>query len=168
MGGGFRQVVVDPVMVARSGAKLLDEDTIEMIIHRLLPIALLITPNRYEAQILVQREITTIDDMHQAAEELHKKTGTAILIKGGGMDATIKGTDVYCDGKRMEVLSTPTIDTIHTHGTGCTLSAAIAANLALGHALFDAVKLAKDYVTKAIGHSLTIGSGQGPVGTSSH
>lgn len=164
VGGGFRQIVVDPVMVARSGAKLLDEDTIEMIIHRLLPIALLITPNRYEAQILVQREITTIDDMHQAAEELHKKTGTAVLIKGGGMDATIKGTDVYCDGKRMEVLSTPTIDTIHTHGTGCTLSAAIAANLALGRALFDAVKLAKDYVTKAIGHSLTIGSGQGPVG----
>lgn len=164
VGRGWRQVVVDPVMVSRTGAKLLQDDAIEAITHRLLPLALLITPNRYEAQLLTQKEIKTIEAMQSAAEEIHKQTKTAVLVKGGGMEAPIKGTDVYFDGDRMELLPQEAIPTPHTHGTGCTLSAAIVANLALGYPLLEAVKRAKDYVTKAIGHSLALGGGQGPVG----
>ncbi|MCS6959729.1 MAG: bifunctional hydroxymethylpyrimidine kinase/phosphomethylpyrimidine kinase [Pseudanabaenaceae cyanobacterium SKYGB_i_bin29] len=164
VGQGWRQVVVDPVMVSRTGAKLLDEEAIDSITHRLLPLALLITPNRYEAQLLTGRDINGIDDMQFVAEEIHKKTKTAVLVKGGGMTVPIKGTDVYFDGEKMELFPQEAIPTPHTHGTGCTLSAAIVANLALGFSLLEAVKKGKAYVTKAIEHSLTIGRGQGPVG----
>jgi hydroxymethylpyrimidine/phosphomethylpyrimidine kinase len=164
VGMGFSRVVVDPVMVSRTGAKLLDEEAIGAIKTKLLPLALLITPNRYEAQLLTNQAITTIDDMRRAAEEIYKMTGARVLLKGGGMEKPLKGTDVYFDGERMEVLTAKPIDTLHTHGTGCTLSAAIAANLALGYSLWEAINRGKDYVTQAIGHSLAIGRGQGPVG----
>jgi hydroxymethylpyrimidine/phosphomethylpyrimidine kinase len=164
VGIGFRLVVVDPVMVSRTGAKLLDEEAIGAIKTKLLPLALLITPNRYEAQLLTNQAITTIDDMRRAAEEIYKMTGARVLLKGGGMEKPLKGTDVYFDGERLEVLTAKPIDTIHTHGTGCTLSAAITANLALGHSLFESVQRGKNYVSQAIGSSLAIGRGQGPVG----
>lgn len=164
VGMGFRRVVIDPVMVSRTGAKLLDEEAIGAIKERLLPLALLITPNRYEAQLLTKQAITTIDDMKKATEAIYKTTRARVLLKGGGMEIPHKGTDVYFDGDRMEVLTTQPIDTPHTHGTGCTLSAAITANLALGYALFESVQKGKEFVTQAIGCSLPIGRGQGPVG----
>jgi hydroxymethylpyrimidine/phosphomethylpyrimidine kinase len=88
----------------------------------------------------------------------------AVLVKGGGMSGNLRGVDVWFDGKQLETLKTATVDTGNTHGTGCTLSAAIAANLALGKDLLAAVRLAKDYVTNALKYALDIGAGQGPVG----
>ncbi|MEB3211204.1 MAG: bifunctional hydroxymethylpyrimidine kinase/phosphomethylpyrimidine kinase [Leptolyngbyaceae bacterium] len=158
------QLVVDPVMVSRSGAQLISDDAIATLIQDLIPLALILTPNRYEAQILSKTEIHTLDDMIAAAKTIHALGSAVVLVKGGGMTNDLKGVDVYVDGDRLEVLKTECIDTPNTHGTGCTLSAAIAANLALGHDTFSAVTQAKNYVTQALQHSLAIGSGQGPVG----
>ena len=158
-------LVVDPVMVSRTGAQLIADEAIALLCTDLLPKASLITPNRYEAQILADLEIHTLDDMKQAAERiLQQYQPGAVLVKGGGMTGDLRGVDVFTDGTRLEVLQTQTVDTTDTHGTGCTLSAAIAANLALGHDLFSAVQRGKEYVTQALQHSLRIGHGQGPVG----
>ncbi len=157
-------LVVDPVMVSRSGAQLIDDAAIATLTHALVPLALVLTPNRYEAQILGNMEIHTLDDMKAAAKVIHALGSKAVMVKGGGMPGELKGVDVYWDGDRLDILKTACVETPHTHGTGCTLSAAIAANLALGCDSFAAVTAAKDYVTHAIQHSLSIGSGQGPVG----
>jgi hydroxymethylpyrimidine/phosphomethylpyrimidine kinase len=157
-------LVVDPVMVSRAGAQLIDDAAIATLTHELVPLALVLTPNRYEAQILGSMEIHTLDDMKTAAKAIHVLGSEAVLVKGGGMPGELRGVDVYCDGDRLDVLKTECVDTPNTHGTGCTLSAAIAANLALGLNTFSAVTQAKDYVTQALLHSLSIGGGQGPVG----
>lgn len=157
-------VVVDPVMVSRTGAQLIDDDAIATLTRRLIPQAYILTPNRYEAQLLSGLEISTLADMEAAARRIHQLGPTAVLVKGGGMADALRGTDVWFDGRETAVLATEIVDTIHTHGTGCTLSAAIAANLALGKAPLAAVKDAKDYVTSALKHALAIGKGQGPVG----
>ncbi|MEM9450897.1 MAG: bifunctional hydroxymethylpyrimidine kinase/phosphomethylpyrimidine kinase [Cyanobacteria bacterium P01_E01_bin.6] len=158
------QLVVDPVMVSRAGAQLISDDAIATLIQRLIPHALVLTPNRYEAQILSTLEIQSLDDMVAAAKAIHALGCNVVLVKGGGMDGDLRGVDVYFDGDRLDILKTHCVDTPNTHGTGCTLSAAIAANLALGHNTFTAVNQAKQYVTQALQHSLAIGSGQGPVG----
>lgn len=161
---GCGNVVVDPVMVSRVGAKLLDDDAIHAMGDLLLPIAAIATPNRYEAQILAEMEIHTLADMQAAAQKIYKLGARSVLIKGGGMTGDLKAVDVWFDGDRLETLQTEAIDTIHTHGTGCTLSAAIAANLALGKPNLQAVQDAKVYVTTALKYALAIGKGQGPVG----
>jgi hydroxymethylpyrimidine/phosphomethylpyrimidine kinase len=161
---GFANVVVDPVMVSRTGAQLIDDDAIQSMTQLLLPLAAIATPNRYEAQILTGMEIATLEDMQQAARKILSLGVKAVLVKGGGMSGELRGVDVWCEDGRIEVLRTETVETTHTHGTGCTLSAAIAANLALGKPKLVAVKDAKDYVTQALKHSLAIGQGQGPVG----
>ncbi|NJK99745.1 MAG: bifunctional hydroxymethylpyrimidine kinase/phosphomethylpyrimidine kinase [Spirulinaceae cyanobacterium SM2_1_0] len=160
----LQPLVVDPVMVSRTGAQLLDDTAIAALRDELLPLATVVTPNRYEAQILSQREITTLADMEAAARSIYDQGVPAVLIKGGGLRGELCGVDVWFAGDRPEILKTAYIDTPHTHGTGCTLSAAIAANLALGTDLFPAVQRAKLYVTQALEHSLAIGSGSGPVG----
>jgi len=158
-------LVVDPVMVSRTGAQLIADEAIALLCTDLLPKASLITPNRYEAQILADLDIHTLEDMKQASERiLQKYQPGAVLVKGGGMTGDLRGVDVFTDGTQLLVLQTQTVDTTDTHGTGCTLSAAIAANLALGHDLFSAVQRGKEYVTHALQHSLRIGHGQGPVG----
>lgn len=157
-------VVVDPVMVSRTGAQLIDDGAIATLRSRLIPLAAILTPNRYEAQILADMEIHTLEDMHMAARRIAELGPKAVLVKGGSMEGQLRGVDVMLVGDRLETLRTATIDTGDTHGTGCTLSAAIAANLALGYDLSDAVRLAKDYVTHALKHALRIGQGQGPVG----
>jgi hydroxymethylpyrimidine/phosphomethylpyrimidine kinase len=157
-------LVVDPVMVSRTGAQLLDDDAVVTLRQRLIPLATILTPNRYEAQMLSGLEIHTLDDMQAAAAKILQLGAQSVLVKGGGMTGEWRGVDVWLDGDRLEVLRTETIDTTDTHGTGCTLSAAIAANLALGVERFSAVKLAKQYVTEALHHALRIGQGQGPVG----
>jgi hydroxymethylpyrimidine/phosphomethylpyrimidine kinase len=157
-------VVVDPVMVSRTGAQLIDDGAIATLTKTLLPQARIVTPNRYEAQLLSGLEISTLADMTAAARKIYQLGPAAVLVKGGGMAATLRGTDVWFDGQAVVVLTTEIVETIHTHGTGCTLSAAIAANLALGQDSLAAVKAAKTYVTSALKHALAIGQGQGPVG----
>ena len=157
-------LVVDPVMVSRAGAKLLDDDAIGAMRDRMLPLADVLTPNRYEAQILAGMEISTVDRMKAAATEIRKLGPKAVLIKGGGVGGAAKGTDVWFDGDRLELLTTTPINTSNTHGTGCTLSAAIAAHLAQDFSPFDAAHRSKRFVTRAIANALAIGHGQGPIG----
>ncbi|MDX2097472.1 MAG: bifunctional hydroxymethylpyrimidine kinase/phosphomethylpyrimidine kinase [Leptolyngbyaceae cyanobacterium bins.59] len=157
-------LVVDPVMVSRTGAQLIDDGAITALRAKLIPQARIVTPNRYEAQILSGWEVTTLEAMQEAAKAIYQLGPKAVLVKGGGMADALKGVDVWFDGKTLDVLTTEQVDTPHTHGTGCTLSAAIAANLAMGQDLLTAVRQAKLYVTTALHYSLAIGHGQGPVG----
>lgn len=157
-------LVVDPVMVSRSGDQLIDDGAIAFLQDVLIPMAAVVTPNRFEAKILSGLEIASVDDMRSAAEKIHSLGAKAVLVKGGGMKGDLRGIDVWFDGTRLDVLKTENVDTLNTHGTGCTLSAAISANLALGKDLFTAVTLAKNYVTTALKYALDIGEGQGPVG----
>lgn len=156
--------VIDPVMVSRTGAQLIDDDAIATLRQQLIPLATVLTPNRYEAEILSGLSIETQTDMEAAAQKIHTLGPQAVLVKGGGFTGDLRGLDVWYDGERLEILQTETVETQHTHGTGCTLSAAIAANLALGHPSLAATQNAKTYVTEALKHALPIGSGQGPVG----
>ncbi|MFS8905711.1 bifunctional hydroxymethylpyrimidine kinase/phosphomethylpyrimidine kinase [Synechococcus sp. O70.2] len=160
----LQPLVVDPVMVSRTGAKLLAEEAIQAIRERLIPLAQVVTPNRYEAQILAGMELQSLADMETAARRIHALGCKAVLVKGGGMPGELQGVDVWFDGERLEVLKSKRIPTRHTHGTGCTLSAAIAAQLAWGKDPLTATLLAKAYVTEALRHPLAIGAGQGPVG----
>lgn len=155
--------VIDPVMVSRTGAQLIDEDAIAAL-KQLIPIATVLTPNRYEAELLSGQSIETLDDMQMAAQAIYDLGANAVMVKGGGFEGDLRGIDVWYDGDTLTKLTTRCIDTPDTHGTGCTLSASIAANLALGHSALESAKRAKDYVTKALDYSLRIGSGQGPVG----
>jgi hydroxymethylpyrimidine/phosphomethylpyrimidine kinase len=161
---GLTQLVVDPVMVSRTGAVLIDEGAIATLTHELIPQALILTPNRYEAQLLSGIPIETLEDMKTAADIIRTLGCQSVVVKGGGMAGELRGVDVFWDGDRLEVLTMGQVDTTDTHGTGCTLSAAIAANLALGLDPFQAVQAAKNYVTTALKYALRIGKGQGPVG----
>jgi hydroxymethylpyrimidine/phosphomethylpyrimidine kinase len=161
---GLSTLVVDPVMVSRTGVQLIDNDAINALRTQLIPLATILTPNRYEAQMLSGLQINSLEDMQIAAQRIHKLGSAAVLVKGGNMAGELRGVDVWFDGDRLEVIKTETVDTANTHGTGCTLSAAIVANLTLGQAPFTSVKSAKTYVTKALHHALCIGRGQGPVG----
>lgn len=161
---GLNDLVVDPVMVSRTGAQLIDDDAVAALRDILIPLATIVTPNRYESQILSGLEIYTLDDMRAAAQRIYHLGAKAVLVKGGGMTGNLRGVDVWFDGRQLTTLATSSVETKNTHGTGCTLSSAIAANLALGQAPLAAVRLAKDYVTTALKHSLDIGQGSGPVG----
>jgi len=157
-------LVVDPVMVSRTGAQLIDDAAIATLKAALIPHATILTPNRYEAQILSNLDIQTLEDMQTAAQCIHELGANAVLVKGGGMQGELRGVDVWFDGQQLETLVAKPVDTNNTHGTGCTLSAAIAANLALGYDPLAATRRAKDYVTYALNYALAIGQGQGPVG----
>ncbi len=161
----LKQLVVDPVMVSRTGVQLIDQAAIASLQNQLIPQALIVTPNRYEAQLLSGLTINNLDQLKQAAIEIHRSSGVkVVLAKGGGLAGNEQGVDVWYDGQELKILSAKTINTKNTHGTGCTLSAAICANLALGKDLWSAVVDAKKYVTSTIEHSLDIGAGNGPVG----
>lgn len=160
----LKNLVVDPVMVSRTGAQLIDDDAVTTLRDRLIPQAAIVTPNRYEAQLLTGIEIHSLEQMQQAAKKIYELGVTAVLVKGGGMTGELRGVDVWFDGSGLQILRTQAIDTPSTHGTGCTLAAAITANLALGYPAFTAVVNAKEYVTQALGYALAIGQGQGPVG----
>jgi hydroxymethylpyrimidine/phosphomethylpyrimidine kinase len=155
-------LVVDPVMVSRAGARLIDEAAVSALREQLLPLATLLTPNRHEARLLAAMEIHTLEDMQEAARRIHRQGPRAVLVKGGGMPGALCGTDVWFDGERMEVLRAPVVETRNTHGTGCTLSAAITAHLAHGEEVLSATRRAKDYVTAALRHPLAVGRGNGP------
>ncbi|MDA0267790.1 MAG: bifunctional hydroxymethylpyrimidine kinase/phosphomethylpyrimidine kinase [Cyanobacteria bacterium] len=157
-------VVVDPVMVSRAGAQLIDDAAIDTLRTRLLPLAKILTPNRYEAEMLAGQPISSLGDMEQAARKIYQLGPQGVLVKGGGMTGELLGVDVWFDGSETQVVKTETVETNDTHGTGCTLAAAIAANLALGQNALEAIHGAKSYATQALKHSLRIGKGQGPVG----
>jgi hydroxymethylpyrimidine/phosphomethylpyrimidine kinase len=161
---GLANLVADPVMVSRTGARLMDDDAVATLRNALLPLAAIVTPNRYEAQLLSGLQIHTLDDMRAAAQQIHRLGAKAVLVKGGSMEGSLRGVDVWFDGHKLETLKTSVVDTANTHGSGCTLSAAAAANLALGKDPLSAIKQAKEYVTAALAHSLSIGSGSGPLG----
>jgi len=158
---GISQVVVDPVMVATSGDLLLREDAIEAVKRALLPVALVVTPNRREAEVLAGMEIQSEDDVLEASRRIHALGPRYVLIKGG--HATGDAVDYLFDGHEMRGFLAPRIETENTHGTGCTLSAAIAAYLALGRGVVEAVSGAKEYVTEALRHAYSLGKGHGPV-----
>lgn len=161
---GLTRLVVDPVMVSRTGAQLIANEAIATLRDCLIPQALIVTPNRYEAQILSELEIHSLEDMQNAARNIYYLGAKHVLVKGGSMAGDLRGVDVWFDGEDFQVFQTTMVDTQHTHGTGCTLSSAIAANLALGKSPWEAALAGKNYVTEALKHSLAIGSGTGPVG----
>jgi hydroxymethylpyrimidine/phosphomethylpyrimidine kinase len=158
------QLVVDPVMVSRAGAQLIDDAAIATLRDHLLPMATIVTPNRYEAQLLSGLEINSLEAMQQAAQLIAQLGPRAVVVKGGGMVGDLQGVDVWWDGTHLEVLRTERVKTPNTHGTGCTLAAAITANLARGQEPWSATQQAKQYVSMALKAALSIGQGQGPLG----
>jgi hydroxymethylpyrimidine/phosphomethylpyrimidine kinase len=159
---GLKNVVVDPVMVAKSGDPLLSEDARSTIKEYLLPHAHVITPNRFEAEVLVGKKLENLDDFKEAAKHLKDFGCDWVVVKGGHLPHSENAIDVAFDGTDYFELSSPFIDTKNTHGTGCTFSSAIAAGLAKGYKTFEAVDKAKKYITQAIANSLSIGHGHGP------
>src|SRR5207253_10642241 len=159
----FRNYVLDPVMVATSGDTLLERDAIDVIRSELIPQASLVTPNLHEAAILTGEKIQDEDGMARAAESIVGEMGAqAVLIKGGHLDASDRVVDILYDGD-VRAFRGKRIDTTNTHGMGCTLSAAIVAQLANGESVHAAVRRAIDYVHNAIATAPGLGSGHGPL-----
>jgi hydroxymethylpyrimidine/phosphomethylpyrimidine kinase len=156
-------VVLDTVMVAKGGARLLDDEAVAVIRERLLPLATVITPNVPEAEALTGLTIHTVDDLRRAARRLVELGARAALVKGGHLESG-PAIDVLADGATMIELSAARVPGRHTHGTGCTFSSAIAARLAHGDDLATAAHAAKAYITGAILHAPGLGQGHGPVG----
>ncbi|MGV2048650.1 bifunctional hydroxymethylpyrimidine kinase/phosphomethylpyrimidine kinase [Agrobacterium sp. 22-209-1] len=163
--GQSQPVVLDPVMVATSGDRLLHEDAIETLRRDLLPLATIVTPNLPEAALLTGTSMAKTDTEIAQQAELILKAGTkAVLIKGGHGDGPESTDYLFADGA-MQALSAPRVETKNDHGTGCTLAAAITAHLAKGYELREAVELSKDYLNGALdaGRGLAVGNGRGPV-----
>ena len=164
---GLKNLVVDPVMVATSGAKLISDEAIETLKKELLPLATVITPNIPEAEVLYGQKISSEKDMEEAAKKIHEAFGCAVLLKGGHSlnDANDFLYPVKEDDKRPEGVwfKGKKIDNPNTHGTGCTLSSAIASNLAKGLSLEESVRKAKDYISGALEAMLNLGKGSGPL-----
>lgn len=154
-------LVVDPVMVASTGAPLLESDAIELLKQRLLPLATVLTPNIPEATTLTGREIASIRDMEIAAQALHDAGAQVVVIKGGHLEGE-HAIDIVYDGDKLLRLSYKRSSQRHTHGTGCIFSAAIAADLAKGATALDAIETAKAFTATAIEHGMEIGRGIGP------
>ena len=157
----IERLVVDPVMVAKAGARLLRADAVQALVSELLPLALVLTPNLPEAEVLVGRSLTTEAEIRQAARDIVGMGARSVLMKGGHREGD--AIDVLFDGHDFHTFASERFDTPNTHGTGCTFSAAIAAGLASGMDLVEAVGLAKRYVTEAIRHARPLGGGHGPV-----
>jgi hydroxymethylpyrimidine/phosphomethylpyrimidine kinase len=154
-------IVVDPVMVATSGSRLLCDEAMEALITRLLPIGTVITPNIPEAEALCGFEIQNETDMIKAAEKISNTVSGAILIKGGHFEST--ANDLLYYAEKSYWFKSERIDNSNTHGTGCTLSSAIACNLANGYTLEESISNAKEYITGALKAGLNLGQGNGPL-----
>ena len=158
---GVQRLVVDPVMIAKSGAALLREDAIGSLRTRLIPMAMVVTPNIPEAEALTETTIVSDADVRRAAEAIVGMGARSVVVKGGHREGP--ATDLFYDGSEFREFTAPRFDTVNTHGTGCTFASAVAAGLARGMVVTDAVSLAKDYVTEGIRHSFSIGKGHGPL-----
>ena len=154
------KIVLDPVMISTSGYSLLSTDAKDTLINELFPLAELITPNLPEAEDILGCEIKTVEEMKEAAKKLMELGPKAVLVKGGHLEHD--ATDLLYDGKEFILLPQEKINTVNTHGTGCTLSSAIAANLAKGKSIKDSVIEGKKYITNAIKHGFELGHGVGP------
>jgi hydroxymethylpyrimidine/phosphomethylpyrimidine kinase len=154
-------LVVDPVMIAKGGARLLRENAVEALRTWLLPLAAVLTPNLPEVEVLLRRRVMTLDDRRQAARDLLALGPSAVVVKGGHAEGD--AVDIFWDGTTWEELSAPRIATANTHGSGCVFSAAIAAGLASGLDPLTATRAAKEFITGAIEFSLELGHGHGPV-----
>ena len=154
-------IVVDPVMIAKSGDALLQPDAVAALRTHLLPLATVVTPNLPEAETLTGSSLQTAAALRQAAEQIVGMGARSVVIKGGHRAGP--AADLFYDGVNFQEFTAPRIDTKNTHGTGCTFAAAIAAGLAQGKTLAAAVAQAKDYVTAAIQHSYPLGQGHGPL-----
>ncbi len=155
-------IVIDPVMIAKSGARLLREDAVNTLIEKLIPLATVITPNAREAEALAGTEIKDVDDQKKAAEKISSLGPKAVVIKGGHVNGREAVDILYYQGE-FKIYVEERIDTKNTHGTGCTFASAIAAQLAKGYSIPEAVQTAKEFVTSSIKYSLAIGGGHGPV-----
>lgn len=157
----LKNIVLDPVMVSTSKSKLLEDNAISTLIKDLFPLATIITPNIYEAELLSNIKINNSEDMQKSAEIISKFTNSAILIKGGH---SINDSNdlLYYNGK-FTWFKGNRVDNPNTHGTGCTLSSAIASNLAKGYNIVESIKLAKDYITCCLNFQLNLGKGSGPL-----
>lgn len=162
-----KNLVLDPVMISKSGYSLLKPESKSALIKKLIPLAYVITPNVPEALEIISEvtsekvEIKTIEDMEFAAREIYKLGCKNVFLKGGHMEGNT-AVDILYDGENIYKFYAERINTKNTHGTGCTISSAIASNLALGFSIEESIKRAKDYITTAIIHSLDIGHGVGP------
>jgi hydroxymethylpyrimidine/phosphomethylpyrimidine kinase len=159
---GIRNLVVDPVFVSKHGNRLLEADAVRTLCGRILPLAAIVTPNLAEASALAGIPVASRADMREAATIILGLGAGAVLVKGGHLEGDV-AEDLFSDGTREEWIAIGRIDTPHTHGTGCTLSAAIAAHLAMGEEPLEAARAGKAFVTEAIRHALAIGGGIGPV-----
>jgi hydroxymethylpyrimidine kinase/phosphomethylpyrimidine kinase len=155
-------LVVDPVFVAKSRDRLLADDAVDALKEGILPLAAVLTPNLFEASGILGEEVTTLDEMRDAARALHTLGPRSVLVKGGHLSGD-DAIDVFFDGADIVEVEGRRFETEDTHGTGCVLSAAIAARLAHGDTVLDAVRFAKTFVGGAIEHGLRIGKGYGPV-----
>lgn len=160
----IEKLVVDPVMVSTGGDELISGKARESLVRELFPLAWIVTPNLDEASVLVGRSLRTLEDMYSAAREIQGTGARAVLIKGGHLEGTGQSVDLLFDGEFFSEYPAPRVDTLNTHGSGCTLGAAIAAFLARGSTLQESVRLAKEYVTGAIINSYPLGRGHGPLG----
>lgn len=153
-----RKLVVDPVMVATSGARLLRKDAIAALTGHLLPLATLVTPNLVEAEVLWRRQIRTLADMREAAQALADRFGVAFLVKGGHLRGATRAVDVLADGRTVREFDAPLVRVGKLHGTGCVYSAAITAHLARGYGLAGSIDRAKQFITRAIRDSIRVGN----------
>jgi hydroxymethylpyrimidine/phosphomethylpyrimidine kinase len=149
-------LIVDPVMISTSGACLLKPNAIKIIQAELLPLATLVTPNLDEAALLIGKKLSSVEDLRHAAREIHQRFRCAALVKGGHLRGLSEAVDIFYDGKNELLLSAPFVKGVHTHGTGCTYSAAITSYLALGFDLPASVVQAKSFITNAIAQSQAV------------
>jgi hydroxymethylpyrimidine/phosphomethylpyrimidine kinase len=161
-------VIVDPVMIAKSGARLLEPSATQTLIDHLIPIATVVTPNRSEAEAISGIRIESLDDAKRAAERILRLGPKAVVVKGGHIESNRKAVDVLLTREGERLFEADRIETNTTHGTGCTFASAIAAEIAKGRSLFEAVENAKRFVTLAIRFGLHVGSGSGPVNQLAH
>jgi hydroxymethylpyrimidine/phosphomethylpyrimidine kinase len=158
---GWKRIVIDPVMVAKGGAPLLQQEAVEALIRHLMPLAYVTTPNIPEAEVMTGMKITSIDDRKEAAKKIADMGAKHVLIKGGHDDGDVV-MDLLYDGLDFYEFQSRRILTKHTHGTGCTFAAAIAAELAKEHDVRNSIETAKKFIQAAIEDELGIGSGHGP------
>jgi hydroxymethylpyrimidine/phosphomethylpyrimidine kinase len=156
-------LVVDPVMIAKGGDRLLNADAVLAIRTALLRLARVVTPNVPEAEVLAGMTIHSIDDMREAARRILRLGPEAVIVKGGHLEGD-ESIDLLLEAGREAVLAAPRLHVRSTHGTGCTFAAAIAARLALGDSLDTAARSAKEYVTQAMAHGIDVGNGHQPLG----
>lgn len=155
-----KNIILDPVMVSKSGCHLLNPEAKDKLIKVLFPLSLIVTPNLFEAEVITGTKIETLEQMENAAKDIYAMGAANVVVKGGHLSGD--AIDVLYDGEGFKYIKGTRIETKNTHGTGCTFSSAITAYVAKGYSIYDSVKLAKEYINGAIENSIELGKGVGP------